>query len=199
MERHNIAVDAISARVRQFYVQKEKFRIYHGSTNSTRQPAVKSNKILDTSDLSHILKVDVKARTVLVEPNMPMDQLVEETLKHGLIPPVVMEFPGITVGGGYAGTAGESSSFKYGFFDCTINYVEMVLANGDVVTCSDSEKPDLFYGAAGAVGSIGVVTLVEIQLIVAKKYVETTYHPISVLPEIVDKCNNNFGPYAGLY
>lgn len=97
MERHNIAVDAISARVRQFYVQKEKFRIYHGSTNSTRQPAVKSNKILDTSDLSHILKVDVKARTVLVEPNVPMDQLVEETLKHGLIPPVVMEFPGITV------------------------------------------------------------------------------------------------------
>ncbi|TGO44708.1 hypothetical protein BCON_0472g00040 [Botryotinia convoluta] len=26
----------------------------------------------------------------LVEPNVPMDRLIEATLKHGLIPPVVM-------------------------------------------------------------------------------------------------------------
>lgn len=186
MDRHNIAIDAISTRVRKFYIQKEKFRIFHGSTNSTRQPGAKSKKIVDTSDLSHILKVDVEAQTALVEPNVPMDRLVEETLKHGLIPPVVMEFPGITVGGGYAGTSGESSSFKHGFFNCTINYVEMVLANGDVVICSDSENPDLFHGAAGAVGSIGITTLVEIQLKVAKKYVETTYHPISGLSEVIE-------------
>jgi delta24-sterol reductase len=38
-----------------------------------------------------------------------MDRLVQTTLKYGLIPPVVMELPGITVGGGYAGTPGESS------------------------------------------------------------------------------------------
>ena len=44
-----------------------------------------------------------------------MDRLVESTLKYNLIPPVVMEFPGITAGGGFAGTSGESSSFKYGF------------------------------------------------------------------------------------
>jgi FAD/FMN-containing dehydrogenase len=58
-----------------------------------------------------------------------MDKLVEATLEYGLIPPVVMEFPGITVGGGYAGSAGESSSFKYGYFDQTVNSVEIVLAN----------------------------------------------------------------------
>jgi FAD/FMN-containing dehydrogenase len=61
-----------------------------------------------------------------MEPNVPMDLLVEETLKYGLVPPVVMEFSGITAGGGYAGTSGESSSFKHGFFHRTINYVEMV-------------------------------------------------------------------------
>lgn len=50
--------------------------------------------------------------TVLAEPNVPMDSLLEACLQHGLLPPVVMEFPGITVGGGFAGTAGESSSFS---------------------------------------------------------------------------------------
>jgi len=119
---------------------------------------------------------------------VPMDRLVEATLKHGLIPPVVMEFPGITVGGGYAGTSGESSSFKHGYFDQTLNWVEMILATGEVVRCSKTERSDLFHGAAGAVGSIGVTTLVEIQLIVAKKYVEVTYHRVSSIDEAIRSC-----------
>lgn len=187
MYGHKKAVDDISASVRQFYERKEKFRIFHGSTNSTRSSAAKGNRIVDTSKLSHVLKVDIETRTALVEPNVPMDRLVEETMKYGLVPPVVMEFPGITVGGGYAGTSGESSSFKHGFFDRTINYVEMVLANGDVVTCSDTDKPDLFHGAAGAVGTLGITTLVELQLQEAKKYVETTYYPVTSMAEATEK------------
>jgi FAD/FMN-containing dehydrogenase len=140
---------------------------------------------LDISSLSNVLKVDAKARTALVEPNVPMDRLVEATLRHGLVPPVVMEFPGITVGGGYAGTAGESSSFKYGFFDRTINYVEMVLADGEVVTVSEKQNPALFRGVAGALGTLGITTLVELQLIEAKKFVKTTYHPTSSVSEAV--------------
>lgn len=67
-----------------------------------------------------------------------------------------MEFPGITVGGGYSRPSGESSSFKHGSFDKTINYVEIMLANGDVVKISPTEKTYLFHGAAGAVGTFGV-------------------------------------------
>lgn len=73
--------------------------------------------MVDTSAMSRVLKIDTERKTALVEPNVPMDSLVEATLRHGLIPPVVMEFPGITVGGGFAGTSGESSSFRYSFFD----------------------------------------------------------------------------------
>ncbi|GME45923.1 FAD linked oxidase [Neofusicoccum parvum] len=111
-------------------------------------------------------------------------------MKYGLVPPVVMEFPGITVGGGYSGTSGESSSFKYGFFDRTINWVEMVLANGDVVKCSRTQNADLFHGAAGAAGSLGTTTLVELQLKVAKKFVETTYHPVCSTAEAIKKCGD---------
>ena len=188
MYNHNRAVDLISIRVKDLYDRKQKFRIFHGSTNSTRPSTAATHKnIVDTSPLFHVLEVNREKRTVLVEPNVPMDRLVEETMKYGLVPPVVMEFPGITVGGGYAGTSGESSSFKHGFFNQTINFIEMVLANGDVVKCSEFEKPDLFYGAAGAVGSLGVTTLVELRLRGAKKYVETKYHPVSSTAEAIKK------------
>ncbi|KAF2089037.1 FAD-binding domain-containing protein [Saccharata proteae CBS 121410] len=191
MDSHQNAVSAISDSVRSFYERKEPWRIYHGSTNSTRPNAgTRRPNTVDTSGLSRVLKVDVATKTALVEPNVPMDRLVEATMEYGLVPPVVMEFPGITVGGGYAGTAGESSSFKHGYFNETINWVEMVLANGEVVRCSKDERPDLFHGAAGAVGTLGVTTLVELRLQDAKKYVETTYHPVSSTAEAVQKCKD---------
>ena len=61
--------------------------------------------------------------TALVEPNVPMDTLVRETLRYGLLPPVVPEFPGITAGGGFAGTAAESGSFKYGFLESQLSFL----------------------------------------------------------------------------
>ncbi|TGO53906.1 hypothetical protein BOTNAR_0283g00040 [Botryotinia narcissicola] len=183
---HNQTVERISANVRQFYDRKEKFRINHGSTNSTRNNA-KGKNIINIGGLSHVLEVNPTTQTAWVEPNVPMDRLVEETLKYGLVPPVVMEFPGITAGGGYAGTSGESSSFRHGFFNETINRVEMILADGQIIQCSKTERPDLFHGAAGAVGSMGVTTLVELQLQKAKKYVETTYHPVSDMPDAIKK------------
>jgi FAD/FMN-containing dehydrogenase len=120
--------------VRGYFEQSIPFRITHGSTNSTRPAHLKSRaRLVDISALKNVLEVDTSKRTALVEPNVPMDRLVESTLRHGLVPPVVMEFPGITAGGGFAGTAGESSSFKHGYFDQCVNAVEMVLPDGEVV------------------------------------------------------------------
>jgi delta24-sterol reductase len=106
-----------------------------------------------------------------------MDALVRETMKVGLLPPVVMEFPGITVGGGFVGTAGESSSFKHGFFDRTVLSAEVVLADGTLVTASAAENRELFEGLRGSFGTIGVLTMVELQLVPLKSMVEVTYHP----------------------
>ena len=185
MERHKKAVEIIAAEVKRFYERQKPFRIYHGSTNSTRQSRHRRDEMIDTSNLCHVLKVDAAQKTALVEPNVPMDRLVEATLRHGFIPPVVMEFPGITTGGGFSGTSGESSSFKYGFFDRIVNWIEIVLSDGRVVTASSTEKPDLFHGAASSFGTLGVTTLLELQLIEAKAYVELTYRPIRSMAEAI--------------
>ena len=185
--RHRNAVTVIAARVQHFSALQQPFRIYHGSTNSTRPSKFHVDQMIDTTDLANILAIHPRTLTAVVEPNVPMDKLVETTLQHGLIPPVVMEFPGITVGGGFAGTSGESSSFKYGFFQHTVNCIEMVLPNGEVVTASKTLNPDLFHGAASSFGTLGVTTLLELQLIEAKTYVALTYHPVSSIQEAMQK------------
>ncbi|KAI1265307.1 hypothetical protein F5Y18DRAFT_426906 [Xylariaceae sp. FL1019] len=211
MERHREAIRLIATTVRGYFEQKLPYRISHGSTNSTRPAQLKSRaRTVDISALKHVLQVDAARRIALVEPNVPMDRLVEHTLKYGLVPPVVMEFPGITAGGGFAGTAGESSSFRHGYFDQSVNAVEMVLPDGQVVvakprerlTGSPAEKStvlettlgkgedhekysDLFHGAAGAVGTLGVTTLLELRLIEAKRFVRTTYRRTNSAAEAI--------------
>ncbi|KAF2963839.1 hypothetical protein GQX73_g9745 [Xylaria multiplex] len=187
MEAHDQAVAAVSKRLQEFYARREAFRVYHGSTNSTRAIHKDGDKIIDTSDLNRVLAVDKVQKTALVEPNVPMDKLVEAALGNGLVPLVVMEFPGITAGGGFSGSAGESSSGRHGPFDSTVNSIEIVLPNGEIRRASKLEDPDLFWGAASAFGTVGIVTLLEVQLQDATQYVQLTHYPVRSFLEASNK------------
>ncbi|KAF2020354.1 FAD-binding domain-containing protein [Aaosphaeria arxii CBS 175.79] len=185
--RHGRDVEQIRSSISHFYQSKTPFRVYHGSTNSTRHANFQRDAIVDVSSLNHVLHIDVERKTALVEPNVPMDELVQATKRVGLLPPVVMEFPGITVGGGFVGTAGESSSFKHGFFDRTILSAEVILADGRLVTASETSNRDLFHGLRGSFGTLGILTLVELRLIDLKKYVQVTYHPTNSFDSALGK------------
>lgn len=188
---HHEAVKQIAARVADFHRRQKPFRIYHGSTNSTRPATHAPSTTVSTATLTNVLSIDANRLTALVEPNVPMEALVDATRAHGLVPLVVMEFPGITAGGGFSGTSGESSSFREGFFDSTVNWVEMVLPDGQVVkayndrvsTSRDVEvqdaRSDLFWGAASSFGTLGVVTLLEVRLKKAFPLVELKYYTAS--------------------
>lgn len=184
-EQHQHDVTTLAAQVRGFFEQGRPFRVFHGSTNSTRLLSFKRDEMIDITHFDRVLSVDVDRQVVVAEPNVPMDKLVRETLRYGLVPPVVMEFPGITVGGGVQGGAGESSSYKWGCFNQTCNWYEMVVGNGDVVRASATENADLFYGTAGSYGTLGVLAAAEIKLVPAKKYVQLTYMPVTSFEESV--------------
>jgi delta24-sterol reductase len=117
MDLHHSAVSSLAHRIAFFHAEKKPFRIYHGSTNSTRSTTFSDANSIDTSGLYTVVSVDPQAQTCLVESNVPMDALVAATIPLCLILPLVPEFPGIPVGGAFAGTWGESCAFRYGFFD----------------------------------------------------------------------------------
>lgn len=191
---HAAAVATIAARVSHFHALQKPFRLYHGSTNSTRRSLRSADNTVDTSALSRVLSVSPPSPSwspdgagegngtpygiAVVEPNVAMDALVAATLPLGLVPPVVMEFPGITCGGGFSGTSGESSSFRFGPFDATVEWIEIVLATGEVVPKASrmpGERPDIFWGAASAFGTLGVVTALAVRLIKARPWVQLKY------------------------
>ncbi|PSK45366.1 hypothetical protein B9Z65_2506 [Elsinoe australis] len=185
MDDHNTRVTSLATHVRSFHDRKIPFRCYHGSTTSTRKVQYSPDTSVDTSSFVNILSVDPARRTALVEPNVSMASLVTASLPHNLVPAVVPEFTTITVGGCFAGTGGESSSFRHGVFDDTVVSFEIVLGDGSVTKASETENADLWRGAAGSYGTLGVLTLLEVRLVEAKKYVELSYLPVKGTEEAV--------------
>lgn len=190
-KKHKQIVESVQTQVKDYYVKKKPFRIYHGSSNSTRVLDFKRSEMVDTSRLNNVLSIDTKSMTAVVEPNVPMDKLVKATLRKGLIPPVVTEFPGITVGGAIQGAAIETSSHTWGCFSQTVNWMEMILGNGKRMVVSPKKDPELFYGTAGSYGSLGIIASVEIRLIPAKKYVNITHHPVFSFEEALKTADNH--------
>lgn len=184
-QQHDVDVQRVQMQVRALRQKKQKIKIYHGSTNATRPVQFNGPAVIDMRSFARILEINTTEKYVVVEPNVPMDKLVEATLTVGLVPPVVMEFPGITVGGGIQGAAGESSSFQAGLFHDTCLAYEMVLGNGELVTVSPDHQADLFYGTAGSYGSLGIMTLITLRLVPAKPFVQLTYQAVGSFAEAV--------------
>lgn len=182
---HNEGLKVLCDQVKHFYRLKKKFKIYHGSTNSTRTQKFEKNNLVDISSFNRVIIVNKEEGFAVVEPNVPMDRLVKETLKYGMVPPVVMEFPGITAGGGVQGGAGESSSFKWGGFHHICEEYEVVLGNGEIVNASKKQNPDLFWGTACSYGTLGIITKIRLKLISAKSFIKLKYQKVKSFEDMV--------------
>lgn len=186
MESHSEKVQKIAAQVSGALRNKRKVRVFHGFTHSTRELSFEGVEPVDISSLNHVLEINTAEKYALVEPDVTMGALVEETLKKGLVPLVVPEFPRITVGGAIQGGAGESSSFKYGGVHSICEEYEVILGNGEIVKASISDNPDLFWGMPCSYGSLGITTLAKIRLIDAKPFVRLTYLPEKSFAELLN-------------
>lgn len=126
-------------------------------------------------ELDQVIKIDTVNKICEAESGVTFYDLVQKTLPHGLVPYVVPELKGITVGGAVSGCSIEAMSYKYGgFHDSCLEY-EVITANGDVLTCSSDINPELFEMLHGSYGTLGLVTKLKFKLCPAKPYVKMTY------------------------
>ncbi len=127
---------------------------------------------IDLSPLCEVLSVDPDAKTAVVESGVTLEDLVEETLKHDLVPYTVSELKGITVGGAISGCSVESMSYRYGgLHDSCLEY-EVITGTGEVLTLTPDAEPELFHMLHGSYGTLGVISRVTLKLYPAKPHVK---------------------------
>lgn len=110
-------------------------------------------------DLSGMKAIDIETSTRLVTagPGVTLGELDAATQEHGLAVPVGINsttgLAGLTLGGGFGWL-----SRRYGLTIDNLVSAKVVTANGDIVTASETEHSDLFWGIRGGGGNFGVVT-----------------------------------------
>ncbi len=122
---------------------------------------------------------------IRVEPGCSIKQLTSFLLPRGLTLPVVPELDELTIGGLISGYGIETSSHVHGlFFDCVVS-AEVVVASGQVVTCSRNENADLFFALSWSLGSLGFVVCVDLRVKAALPYVRMEYTPCESRAELL--------------
>ena len=118
--------------------------------------------LIDLGGLKQI-DVDAQARTARAGGGVLWGEFDAATQQHGLHTPggrvTTTGVGGFTTGGGYGWT-----SSKYGLTCDNLLSAEVVLADGRVVSCSEREHAELFWGIRGGGGNFGIVTEFEYRL-----------------------------------
>lgn len=109
------------------------------------------------------IELDLEAGTVRADSGVVFGELDKVTEPHGLAVPggIISEtgISGLTLGGGFGWI-----SRKYGLTCDNLVAAEVVLANGKVVSASENENSDLFWGIRGGGGNFGIVISFRFQL-----------------------------------
>ena len=118
--------------------------------------------VIDLSPMKGIT-VDPHARTARAQAGVLWGELDRETQLFGLatVGGIVTHtgIAGLTLGGGIGWLMR-----KYGAAVDNLLSVDLVTADGELVTASEDRDPDLFWGVRGAGGNFGIVTSFEYRL-----------------------------------
>ncbi|XP_065856181.1 cytokinin dehydrogenase 1 [Euphorbia lathyris] len=97
--------------------------------------------------------------------------VLHETLKYGFAPKSWTDYLHLTVGGTLSNAGVSGQAFRHGPQISNVFQLEVVTGKGDVITCSEQQNADLFYGVLGGLGQFGIITRARISLERAPKMV----------------------------
>ena len=134
-----------------------------GAGHSHTPLVVNEDAILDVSGLSGVLSVDPDSQTAWIRAGSPVYLLGLQLHEHGLALRNQGDIDRQLLGGAIA-TGTHGTGRKLQNMSASVLGLRVILADGSIVTCSADEEPDLFQVARLSMGSVGVVTGIQMQL-----------------------------------
>ena len=127
------------------------------------QTAVPDGVQIDMRSYHGVISLDTAARTVVVRSGTPWRELQQVIDRAGLAVKIMQTYNTFTVGGALSVNA-HGRYIGQGPLVRSVRQITMVLADGSIVTASPTQNAELFYGAVGGYGALGVVTDVTLDL-----------------------------------
>ncbi len=140
--------------------------------------------VIDLSRMNHILKINPKKRTVIVEPGVTVNELNNALKKYNLIFPIKPASHKIaTIGGMIATNAAGMHAIKYGK---TKNWIEEI----EIITGEDKTYNTMnIKSFCGSEGIFGIITQATLELTDLPKEHSYFHFKLNTPKELIDKVN----------
>lgn len=126
---------------------------------------------ISTLKFDKILSFDTANGIFECQSGLTLDKILEVIVPKGWFLPVTPGTKFITVGGAIASDVHGKNHHVDGCFSHHVLEMDLVLANGETVTCTPYSKSDLFWATCGGMGLTGVITRAKFDL----KKIESSY------------------------
>ncbi|NNH67157.1 FAD-dependent oxidoreductase [Rhizobium laguerreae] len=131
--------------------------IARGSGRSYGDAAIGEHLTLNCGALSRMKSFDEVNASLTVEGGVMLSDILRSFIPRGYFPPVVPGTKFVTVGGMIASDVHGKNHHRDGGFGEHVSEIKLVIASGEILTCSRSQNSELFFATLGGMGLTGII------------------------------------------
>jgi len=148
--------------------------ISYGNGRSYGDSALSAN-IINTKPHDHFIDFNEKSGLLYLQAGILLSEILELVVPRGWFLKVTPGTKLITVGGAIASDVHGKNHHVEGCFSECVKEFTIMLAGGEIVTCSKESTPELFRATCGGMGLTGVILDAKIYLKkINSKYIDQT-------------------------
>ncbi|WP_347506934.1 FAD-binding oxidoreductase [Pseudomonas anguilliseptica] len=134
---------------------------------------------VDMRRFNRVVEFSAERREIRVQTGITWREVLDYIDPHGLSPQIMQSYANFTVGGALSVNA-HGRYVGQGPLVLGVRSLRLVLADGQVVEASPTHNSELFYGAIGGYGGLGVIVEATLPLVENSKLVgQTQLMPLS--------------------
>jgi len=150
-------------QVQELVIRHSKLKAL-GARHSFNTIADSAEDLISLEHFDQVVAIDPERRTVTVGAGIRYGQMCQQLHHEGYALHNMASLPHISVAGACA-TATHGSGDSNGNLATAVSALELVTANGEVVTLSREQHGEQFQGAVVGLGGLGVVTKVTLDIV----------------------------------
>ncbi|MBA5800463.1 MULTISPECIES: FAD-binding protein [Rhizobium] len=131
--------------------------IARGNGRSYGDAAIGERSTLMCSGLNRMTSFHSIDRSLTVEAGVLLSDVLRAFVPRGYFPPVVPGTKFVTIGGMVASDVHGKNHHRDGGFGDHVSELKLVVAGGEILTCSRTSNPELFFATVGGMGMTGII------------------------------------------
>jgi decaprenylphospho-beta-D-ribofuranose 2-oxidase len=110
------------------------------------------------------IALDVERGIAVVEAGVTLDSLLSVSVAQGWFLPVSPGTRQVTVGGAIAAHVHGKNHHRDGSFGAHVDWIDLLLANGDQIRLTKHNDPDLWWATVGGMGLTGLILAAQVRM-----------------------------------